>query len=141
METGAVAAAVALLVFFFIEGMGRFYPARAAWWRMRRTRGRFATRRIRGRIEEASARPTPRIIAVVLLALVGVWIALADRMAKFWYEVALDVLPYLIVAGALFRTPLALRAIAERMREYERRAGEDPDSDLDGGGGEAVVEL
>jgi hypothetical protein len=32
--------------------------------------------------------------------------------------------------------------VAERMKEFERRAGEDPDQELDGGdGGPAVVAL
>lgn len=71
-----------------------------------------------------------------LLALAVVWIASASLLDKRWYEVMADVAPSLIVMLALFRLPAALAASAERMKDYERQAGEDPDKPLDDEGDE-----
>jgi hypothetical protein len=85
------------------------------------------------------------VLALVLLLLVAVWVATSSLLDKYWYEVALDSLPYAFVSIALLRIPGALRAMAERMREFERSVGEDPDKefdDLDGGdGGPTAVAL
>ena len=131
MATGAIAALVAVLALGFIEGLGRFYPAHATWRRLRRTRGRLAVRLMRERFEEAAGKKTPRWIAIGLLSLVAIWVAAARWLDKHWYEVLLDVLPYLFVSVALLRTPTNFDHVAERMREYEKNAGEDPDKPID----------
>lgn len=132
MASGYVAALVAALIFGFVEGVGRFYPARPTWLRLRRARGRFAIRRMRERFEDAAARSTPRWIAALLFVLVIVWIVVSrNALAKRWWEVAIDVLPYLFVAIALLRTPTIMGKVAERMKDYERQSGEDPDKPLD----------
>ena len=53
MTTGIVASLVAVLVWAFVEGFARFYPARETWLRIRRMRGREAVRRMRERFEAA----------------------------------------------------------------------------------------
>jgi hypothetical protein len=132
MATGIAAAFLAVLVWSFVEGLGRFYPAKAAWRRLRTVRGRRAVRAMRERFEEAARRKTGRKLATVLLCLLAVWVASASLLDKRWYEVVADSLPSLIVLVALLRVPAALAAIAERMKDYEREAGEDPDSPLGG---------
>ena len=137
MTTAAIAALISVLALGVVEGLRRFYPARQTWRRLRSRHGRRAVRAMRERFEAAAARRTPRVLALVLLALVAVWVATSSLLDKYWYEVALDSLPYAFVSIALLRIPGALRAIAERMREFERSVGEDPDrdyDDLDGGG-------
>ncbi|HJR43995.1 MAG TPA: hypothetical protein VJ927_00155 [Actinomycetota bacterium] len=142
MTTGLIAALVATLALGFVEGMRRFYPSRQTWRRLRRTRGRLAVRLMRERFEAAAERGSPRVLAEVLAGLVIVWIAIASLLDKRWYEVVTDVLPYVFVGIALFRLPGALRAIAERMKVYEREVGEDPDEDWrEGGDGPAVLAL
>ena len=86
---------------------------------------------IRERFEAAGARNVPRLLVELLLGLVIVWIAVAGWLDKWWYEVALDALPYVFVLVAIVRTPGSLFRVGERMREYEREAGEDPDADPD----------
>jgi hypothetical protein len=130
---------VATLALGFVEGMARFYPARPTWQRLRRRRGRDAVRAMRERFEAAGNRRTPRLLTQLLLALVIVWVAVASLLDKRWYEVALDVVPYLIVYVALLRTPGALRSVGERMRTYERDAGEDPDADAGDDGPTALA--
>lgn len=143
MTSGIVAALVAVLVYGIVEGMGNFYPARQAWWRLRRIRGRYAVRRMRERIEEASRKNPARRLALILLALVAVWVASASLLDKRWYEVVADAAPSLIITLALLRISAVLDAIAERMKGYERDAGEDPDKPLDepGDGGPQVLAL
>ncbi|MDQ3940753.1 MAG: hypothetical protein M3238_05315 [Actinomycetota bacterium] len=139
MTSGILAAFIGVLAFGFVEGLGRFYPARETWRRLRRARGRLAVRLMRQRFEQAAARRSPKVLAIVSLVAVGGWIAVASLFDKRWYEVVADVLPWAVVAIALFRTPHALGDVAERMREYEREVGEDPDAelhDLDGGNGD-----
>ena len=131
MATGAVAALIAVLALGFIEGLGRFYPAHSTWRRLRRRRGRLSVRLMRERFEEAADKKSPRRIALGLLALVAIWVAAARALDKEWYEVLLDVLPYVFVSAALLRTPTDLGNVAERMREYEKNAGEDPDKPID----------
>ena len=86
-------------------------------------------RAMRERFENAGERRAPRLLTELLLGLVIVWIAVASLLDKRWYEVVLDVVPYAIVYIALLRTPAALRRVAERMRDHERRAGDEPDDD------------
>jgi hypothetical protein len=127
MTTAGIAALIAVLALGFIEGLRRFYPSRETWRRLRRRRGARAVRAMRERFEIAGARRVPARLVELLLGLVIVWIALAGWLNKEWYEVALDALPYVIVLVTIFRTPGTLFAVGERMREYEKEAGEDPD--------------
>jgi hypothetical protein len=131
MTTAAVAALISVLALGVVEGLRRFYPALQTWRRLRSRHGRRAVRAMRKRFEAAAARRTPRLLALTLLLLVAVWVAASSLLDKYWYEVALDSLPYAFVSIALLRIPGALRAIAERMREFERSVGEDPDRELD----------
>ena len=141
MTSAVIAVLIAGLTLAFVEGLGYFYPAKKTWWRLRSRHGRKAVRAMRERIEAMAARRTPTILAEILLALMVVWIAIAPLLDKRWYEVAVDAFPYVFVGIALFRSRPALRAIAERMKEFERAAGEDPDKPLfdDGGDGDASV--
>jgi hypothetical protein len=123
---------LAVLTFAFAEGMGRFYPARKTWWRLRRMHGRRAVRAMRERFEALAERRFLRMLAIVLLGFAIGWIASASLLDKRWYEVVLDVLPSAIVGFALVRVPAIVRAMAKRMRVYEREAGEDPDKELPG---------
>ena len=91
---------------------------------------------MRERLEGAAGGRAARRLAVVLIGLVIGWIASASLLDKRWYEVALDVVPYAIVAAALLRAPYILACIAERMKVFERQAGEDPDSEPEEEGGE-----
>jgi hypothetical protein len=129
MPTAVVAALVASLALGFVELLGRLYPSAEAWTRLRRTRGREAVRAMRERFERAGERRPPKLLRTLLLALVIAWIAAAPVLDKRWHEVALDVSPYVIVYAALWRMPPALRQVAERMKDRERDAGEDPDDD------------
>jgi hypothetical protein len=139
MASGALAALVATLVLGFVEGLARFYPARQTWRRLRRARGRESVRAMRARFEAAGRRRAPRILSQLLIGLVIVWVAAASLLDKRWWEVVADVLPYAICYAALLRTPVALRRVAERMRDYERDAGEDPDADPGEGGPTAIA--
>ena len=142
MTSGAIAALIGVLVLGFVESLHRFYPARRTWLRMRRQRGRLSVRLLRERYERAAAYGAPRLLAVILAVLVIAWVAVASWLDKRWYEVLLDVLPYVFVGLALMRTPAALAAIGERMKEYEREQGEDPDKDLfDEGPGSGEIAL
>ena len=143
MTTALVAALIAVLILGFVEGLRGFYPSRATWQRLRRVKGRLAVRLMRERLEATANRGKPRLVLELLAGLVIIWIAVASLLDKRWYEVVTDILPYLIVGAAVFRLPGALKAVAERMKAYERDAGEDPDEDWrDGGdGGPAVIAL
>lgn len=143
MTSALVAALVSVLAFGFVEGLRGLYPSRPTWQRLRRTRGRLAVRLMRERIEALAARGKPRLVLELLAGLVIIWIAIASLLDKRWYEVVTDILPYLIVGAAVFRLPGALHAVAERMKTYEREAGEDPDEDWreEGDGGPAVIAL
>jgi hypothetical protein len=70
-----------------------------------------------------------------------VWIGGAGVLDKRWYEVVLDVLPYLFISVALLRVPPTLRAIAARMRKFELDLGEDPDKEFGDDGGPTAVTL
>jgi len=96
---------------------------------------------MRERFEQGGSRTSPRWLAVALAALVAAWIAAASLLDKRWYEVLLDVFPYLLVILALLRTPSALRAVAERMKDYERESGEDPDAEPDDDAGPTELAL
>jgi hypothetical protein len=141
VTSASIAALIAVLTLGIVEGMRRFYPARDTWWRLRRRHGRRAVRAMRERFEAAALRRTPRVFAAVLGALVVAWVAASSLLDKYWYEVLLDSLPYAFVSIALLRIPGAMKAMAERMRAFEREAGEDPDADIDeqGGGPSAVA--
>lgn len=132
MPSGVVASLIAVLALAFAEGMGRFYPARTTWWRLRRMHGRRAVRAMRERFEGFAESRLFRILAVTLLGFVIGWIASASLLDKRWHEVVLDVLPSAFVGVALLRVPAILRSMATRMRTYEREAGEDPDKELPG---------
>jgi hypothetical protein len=141
MTTGIVAALVAVLTWGFVEGFGRFYPAKQTWWRMRKARGREGVRAVRERFEQASHRKIGRRLLVFVFALLIVWIASASLLDKRWYEVVADAAPSIIVALALLRVPSALEAIAERMKDFERDAGDDPDAPMGGDGGPTALVL
>lgn len=81
------------------------------------------------------------MFAAALGALVIAWVATSSLLDKYWYEVLLDSLPYAFVSIALLRIPGSMKAMAERMRGFEREAGEDPDAPIDeqGGGPSAVA--
>ncbi len=96
---------------------------------------------MRARVERAADPGMARRLAGFLVALVVVWIAVASLLDKRWHEVAFDVTPYVIVSVALFRTPYVMRSVAERMKEYEKDAGEDPDAPLPGEDGPTAVAL
>ncbi len=141
MTTGLIAALVAVLALGFVEAWRRFYPSRQTWRRLRRIKGRLAVRLMRERFEHGAERGGPRLLAEVLAGLMIVWIAIASLLDKRWYEVVMDLIPYVLVGIALFRVPGAMRAIAERMKEYEREVGEDPDEDWRNGGDEGPTAL
>jgi hypothetical protein len=139
MASGIIAALVAIVALGFVEGLGAFYPAADTWRRLRRQNGRRAVRAMRERFEAAAARRTPRVLAGAMGILVAAWIAVAPSLLdKFWYEVLLDVTPYVVVTVSLLRLSRALKRVAERMRTYERDAGEDPDRGYDEGGPAAL---
>ena len=137
--TGIAATIAALMAWAFVEVMAGFYPSRATWWRMRRARGREPLRRTRERFEEAADHRVARVLVTVLLCLLIVWVAIASLLDKRWYEVVADAAPSLIVMLSLQRIPSALHSVAERMKKYEREAGDDPDAPLDGGDGGATA--
>ena len=141
MGSSLLAALLAGLVVAFVEGMGRFYPSREQWWRWRRIRGRELTRKMRERVEAMADNRTPRNLALAVFALAIGWVASASLLDKRWYEVVADVIPSLFVAAGLLRIPHSLRAIAARMKSFERQAGDDPDTGLGGDGGAAAVVL
>ena len=129
MPSAVVAALVATVALGFVEALGRFYPSRETWMRLRRSRGRDAVRAMRERFERAGERRPPKLLRTMLLALVIVWIAVAPALDKRWHEVVIDLVPYLIVYAVLWRLPPTMRHVAERMKDRERDAGDDPDGD------------
>jgi hypothetical protein len=142
VTSAIIASFAAVAALGFLEGVGRFYPARKTWWRLRRTRGRSAVVLMRARCERAADPRLARRLASLMVSLVIVWIGVASLLDKRWHEVAWDVTPYVIVSLALLRTPRILRSVADRMKSYEKDAGEDPDepgAGLNGGGPEAVA--
>lgn len=142
MSSAVIASFAAVVALGFLEELGRFYPAHKTWRRLRRTRGRSAVVMMRARCERAADPALARRLASLMLALVVVWIGTASLLDKRWHEVLWDVTPYLIVSIALLRTPKILRSVADRMKEYEKDAGEDPDAPelgRNGDGPEAVA--
>lgn len=143
MASGAIAALAATLALGFVEGLARFYPAPNTWMRLRRLNGRRAVRAMRERLEAYAGRRMPATLAGILCALIAAWVALSvtEVIRRTGAELALDVLPYVLVVIALLRLPSALRAMAGRMRVYEKDAGEDPDAEdpYDGSNGEVVL--
>jgi hypothetical protein len=141
VTSAIIASFAAVAALGFLEGVGRFYPARKTWWRLRRTRGRSAVVLMRARVERAADPRMARRLAALMLALVIVWIGTSSLLDKRWHEVLFDVTPYVIVSVALLRAPHVMRFVAARMKEYEREAGEDPDAPLPGEDGPAAVAL
>ncbi|HEY7876372.1 MAG TPA: hypothetical protein VIG64_14750 [Actinomycetota bacterium] len=133
MTTSIIASLMALAALGFLELFARIYPARELWWRLRRARGRESLRKMRERYESAGRHRAPRILAVIVIALVAAWVATASLLDKRWYEVVIDSLPSFIVAIALLRTPSVLRRVSARMKVYEREAGDEPDDPAQGG--------
>ncbi len=130
------------MVLAFVEGLRLFYPARETWLRLRRARGRRSVRVMRQRYETTAKGTTPRRLATLLLGLIIIWVAIASLLDKRWNEVVLDVLPSAVIWAALLRTPGALGVIAERMKDFERSMGEDPDAEQgEGDGGPTAVTL
>ncbi len=140
MTTGTISALLAVLFLGYAEGLRRFYPSRQTWLRIRSRHGRRAARAMRERIEAFAGSGIAPKLGFLLLGLVGLWIAAAPALDKRWFEVAFDALPYPFIAVVLFRSPGSLRAISERMKNYERDLGEDPDRDL-GDDGPGATEL
>jgi hypothetical protein len=141
MTSGFIASTIAALALGFAEGLGRFYPARKTWIRLRSLHGRRAVRAMRERLEATARRRLPRILALALLGLVIAWIASASLLDKRWYEVIMDVLPYCFIVIIMVRAPVILRSIAERMKDYERGVGENPDVPLIDHGGDGPTAL
>ena len=141
MTSGDAAALISLLTLGIVEGLNRFYPARATWLRLRSKHGRRAVRAMRQRFEESARLKAPRYAALVLVALVLLWIAVAGLLDNRWYEVVIDVLPYVFIAAALLRIPAALRSMAARMKKFEIDIGEDPDAQSGDDGGSTAVAL
>jgi hypothetical protein len=141
MTTGGVAALISLLTLGMVESLNRFYPARSTWLRLRSRNGRRAVRAMRQRFEESAQLNTPRYAALLLVVLVILWIGLAGLLKNRWYEVVIDVLPYVFIAAALLRIPAALRAMAARMKRFELDLGEDPDATSGDDGGPTAVTL
>ena len=139
MASGAIAAFIAVLALGFVEGFRRFYPSRRTWMRLRSLNGRRAVIAMRERFEATAQRRTARALAGLLLALVAAWVAAASLLDKRWYEVVMDAFPYALVSVALLRTPGALRAVAARMKEYERDFDDDREADPSDGGPAAVA--
>jgi hypothetical protein len=141
MTTGAAATLLSILALGIVEGLRRFYPARSTWLRLRSRNGRRAVRAMRERFEETARSKAPHYAALLLVALVAIWIGAAGLLDKRWYEVVLDVLPYVFISIALLRVPAALRSIAARMKKYELDIGEDPDREFGDDGGPSAVTL
>ncbi|HWL65098.1 MAG TPA: hypothetical protein VNP73_03905 [Actinomycetota bacterium] len=142
MASGIVAALIAVLTLGFEEGMRRFYPSKATWLGLRSKHGRRAVRAMRERMDHAAENRLTRALATLLVGLVIIWVASASLLDKRWQEVVLDVLPTALVGIAMMRTSSTLRRIAERMKDYERDLGEDPDRDYGtGDGGPAAIAL
>jgi hypothetical protein len=143
MASGAIAALAATLALGFVEGLARFYPAPATWTRLRRLNGRRAVRAMRERLEAYAAGRLPINLAGLLCVLIAAWVVLSltDVIRRTGAQLALDLLPYVLVVITLLRLPSALRAMAERMRGYEKDAGEDPDAEepYDGRNGEVAL--
>lgn len=125
MTSAFIAALVATLTLGFVECLARFYPSRATWRRLRRVNGRVAMIKMRERFESSASRRSALVMAMILLVLLAAWVAAASLLDKRWHEVLLDVVPYVIVGAALLRVPSAMRAIAQRMKGYEREVGDD----------------
>ncbi len=97
---------------------------------------------MRERLAQTADNKLPRLLATALAMLVILWVATAPLLDKRWHEVVLDVLPYVLVGVALIRTPSTLRVVSERMKDYEREFGEDPEGTYGGGdGGPAAIAL
>ncbi|MGH2752024.1 MAG: hypothetical protein ACRDK3_14305 [Actinomycetota bacterium] len=142
MTSGVVASFIAALALAFAEALGRFYPARTTWLRLRSLHGRRAVRAMRERFEAVGRNRAPRVVAILLLGLVLGWIASKSLLDKSWIEVGTDVLPYVFITIVMLRVPSIVRRIVERMKDYERGAGEDPDvplADQDGDGPSAIA--
>jgi hypothetical protein len=139
MTTTGLAALFAVLALGFVEGFGRFYPSKRTWLRLRSRHGRRAVRAMRERFESAAQAKAGRKVGTFLLGLAIVWIAASPLLDKRWYEVVLDILPYIFVLIAILRMPTVMKKVAARMKEFERSIGEDPDAEFDDGGATAIA--
>ncbi len=93
---------------------------------------------MRERYEAASKQRASLWFALSLLAVVAAQLATIHLLHLHWYQVVINLLPAFFVAIALLRVPHALRGITERMKDYEKEAGDDPE---EWGGEPAVVTL
>ena len=123
--TGVVAAFVAAIAWMFVEIFARLYPSRETWARLRLEHGRSGVQSLRERIEAAARTRAARYVLLAMGTLVIAWVASASLLDKRWWEVVLDLLPYVIIGGAVLRAPGALRSVAARMRAYEQASGDD----------------
>jgi len=142
MNTGAVASFIAILALAFAEGLGRFYPARRTWLRLRSQQGRRAVRAMRERFEAVGRSRAPRFVAVLMVGLVLGWISSKSLLDRSWLEIGTDVLPYVFISIVMLRIPSIVGHIVERMKDHERSVGEDPDVpliDQDGDGPSAIA--
>ncbi len=142
MTTGAVASFITVLALAFTEGLGRFYPARKTWLRLRSQHGRRAVRAMRERFEAVERSRVSRFVAVLLLGIVLGWISSKSLLDRSWIEIGTDVLPYVFVCIVMLRIPSIVGRIVERMKDHERSVGEDPDVpliDQDGDGPSAIA--
>jgi hypothetical protein len=142
MNTGAVASFIAILALAFAEGLGRFYPARRTWLRLRSQQGRRAVRAMRERFEAVGRSRAPRFVAVLMVGLVLGWISSKSLLDRSWLEIGTDVLPYVFISIVMLRIPSIVNHIVERMKDHERSVGEDPDVpliDQDGDGPSAIA--
>lgn len=142
MTSGVVASFIAVLALAFAEGLGRFYPARRTWLRLRSQHGRRAIRAMRERFEAVGRSRAPRFVAILLLGLVLGWISSKSLLDRSWIEVGTDVLPYVFICITMLRIPSIIRRIVERMKDHERSVGEDPAVpliDQDGDGPSAIA--
>lgn len=142
MGSGVVASFIAVLALSFAEGLGRFYPARNTWLRLRSQHGRRAVRAMRERFEAVGRSRAPRFVAVLLLGLVLGWVSSKSLLDRSWLEITTDVLPYVFICIVMLRIPSIVGRIVERMKDHERSVGEDPDLplvDQDGDGPSAIA--
>lgn len=97
---------------------------------------------MRERIATVGKSRVPRFVAILLLGLVLGWISSKSLLDRSWIEVGTDVLPYVFICIAMLRIPSIVTRIVERMMNYERSVGEDPDVpliDQDGDGPSALA--
>jgi hypothetical protein len=66
---------------------------------------------------------------------VALWLAGQSLLEQRWWELVLQLVPYVIVYAAVVRTPGAMAKAGARMKRYEDEAGdEDAGDEADEGG-------